>query len=237
MAQMQPNYPLMTSSVNEIIIKPLIDKYGEENVVWPIVLIANDQIDSYLYEVNKECTINLETDNRPISQSGKLSYSTDYRDQNRILKPSSTKLNELISNEYESSYKAILKSEVFNSVDLDYVWKNNNGWKGLELTTMWMPFKDLNETERLIKMMHRRPSWQGSNGPHGIRTLIDASVDLNLDYWMACVNTKDRVSNNLKTDGNVYRFPLTHANVDRLLKGEAPLNSHFDTFDEFINWL
>lgn len=237
MAQMKPNYPHMTSSVNDVFINPLIEKYGNENVIWPIVFIKDDAIHSYLYEVNADNSLNTQEDNRPISNSDKTSFFADYTSDPRILTPESKELSAVIDEDNTCCYDFSLKSDEFNTVDLDYVWQTSDGWKAIELTTLWMPLSSKKEAERLVKMFKRRPSWKGAKGPHGIRRLIQASSDLNLDYWMICVNSKKGVSNDLVTDGNVFGFPLTDSNIDRILKGEAPENSRFGSFAKFLDWL
>ena len=235
--QMNPNYPYMTSGVNNIFTEPLIEGYGLNNVIWPIVLIRSNNIHSYLYEVNGQCNINSQTDNRPSSHSNLTNFFVDYTEDPRSIIPPSDELIELISDNYNTSYEAVVKSDNFNSVDLDYAWKIGDKWKAMEFTTLWMPLKNKAEAERLIKMFVRRPSWRGPNGPHGIRTLINASIDLKIDYWMVCANSVKGVSNDLVTDGNAFWFPLNHENIDRILKGFAPVNSEFGTFEELIAWL
>lgn len=235
--QMKPNYPYMTSGVNNIFTEPLIERYGAVNVIWPIVLIRDNNIHSYLYEVNSLCNINRLTDNHPISQAGLTNFYVDYTKNPRDIIPPSKELEELTLGEFNTSYKAILGPTNFNSVDLDYVWKCGENWKAMEFTTLRVPLKNKQEAERLVKMFDRRPSWQGQNGTHGIRTLIDASADLELNYWMVCANSVNGVSNELVTDGNAYWFPLTHENIDRIMKGDAPIDSEFGTFKELIEWL
>jgi len=54
---------------------------------------------------------------------------------------------------------------------------------------------------------------------------------------MACVNTKGKVDNNIKEDGNAYWFELNADQVDRLSKGLIPLNGHFGTFQDLLQFL
>lgn len=237
MAQMKPRYPFMTSAVNELFTKPLISKYGENNVIWPIVLIKDNKIDSYLYESSIHCTINSVYDFRPTSKSNINSFDLNYEKQPRVIKPTSNELNELIKDEYTCSYDCVVNSPTLSSVDLDYTWFDGSNWKAIELTTLWVPLSSKTEAERLVKMFTRRPSWKGNKGPHGMRKLIDSASDLNLNYWMVCVNSIKGVSNSIVTDGNAFRFPLTHENIDRILNGDAPTDSVFSTFHELIEWL
>ncbi|WP_370032443.1 hypothetical protein [Flavobacterium sp. 28YEA47A] len=228
----------MTSSVNELFISPLVKKYGEENVVWPIVLIKNKTSNSYLYEKSEHCSINSPDDNRPTSASGKKSIFLDYSvKENRHIIPDTPELNVLTGKEFSCSYDCILNNEEIVSVDIDYVWNTGDKWKAIELTTLWMPLKSEEEAIRLVKMFTRRPSWNGPHGPHGIRTLIDASNDLGLEYWMICVNSEKGVSNNLVVDGNACGFPLTHDNIDRILRQNTPEDFRFGSFNKLIEWL
>ena len=236
MPQMNPNYPQMTSSVNEHITEPLIEKYGCQNVIWPIVLMSDSTIHSYLYEVNDICTINSIDNNRPESATGIQSVFIDYTAKPREIIPLNEGLIEIIDEKFSNSYEAILSSKTFNSADLDYIWLTENGWKGMEFTTFYKSFFNRGEAERIIKMMNRRPSWQGKNGPHAIRMLISAAIDLGVSYWMICVNTKG-VSNDIVVDGNAYGFPLNNENVDRLIKGQIPLDAKFGPFKKLIDWL
>ena len=236
MPQMTPNYPYMTSSVNEVFIKPLVDKYGSKNVIWPIVLIKDDRINKYLYEINNINNINGINDNRPESSISIPSYLIDYSSVPRRILPDDGILNNLIDKTYSCSYEYITQVEGYFSVDLDYVWYLKR-WKGIELTTLWMPLKNKYEAERLIKMFSRRPSWNGPNGPHGIRKQIAAANDLKIDYWMVCVNSEKGVSNSIVISGNAFWFKLTNENINRILNKEAPVNSIFGTFDELLAWL
>ena len=237
-AQMIPNYQFMTSLGSEYLTQPLIEKYEFENVIWPIVLIENNTISGYIYEINQLFKLNHEDDNRPTSISRKPSYLIDYVSKPRRILPNSNDLKPFIAEQFNCSYDFILTSEKFATVDIDYAWKTQQGnWKGLELTTVWMPLNTRLEAERLVKMFTRRPSWRGAAGPHGLRKLINAATDLNIQYYMAVVNSINKVSNNLNTDGNAFWFPLTHANVERILANTPPANSNFGTFKELIEWL
>lgn len=237
MAQMSPSYPFMTSQVNEIFVNPLVGKYGFENVIWPIAIVEKNLINCYIYEVNSTCSINSKDDNRPSSKANLINYFVDYTSEPRVIIPPFEKLVPFIDNSFQCSYDFIVKSDEFQSVDIDYVWFNKSYWKAIELTTVWKPLSSKEEAERLVKMFNRRPSWGGASGAHGIRTLINASVDLSLDYYFVVVNSKDGVSNNLDTNSNAFWFPLNHENVDRILQGHAPINSEFSNFSDLTNWL
>ena len=234
---MNPKYPLMTSSVNRVISNPIIEKYGFENIIWPIVVIKDNKIHSYLYEKSDFCNINSIDDNRPSSISFKKTFFIDYTKQELKIYPKSNDLLEFVAKGMKCSYDRDLSMTSYNTADLDYVWKVNNKWKAIEFTTLWMPLFSKAESERLVGLFNRRPSWKGSNGPHGMRKLIDAAHDLDIEYWMVCANSKKGVSNNIITSGNSFWFKLTHDNIDRILKGYPIVNSHFGSFTDLIDWL
>lgn len=235
--QMFPNYQYMTSVGNKHIVQPLIDKYGFRNVIWPIVIIKDNAVELYIYEKNLAFDLNNENDNRPVSSTNLGSYFIDYTTDPRIILPPFTELDPFVSNTFKCSYDFILTRSDYASVDIDYAWLTPNGWKAIEATTVWMPLSNKQEAERLVRMFTKRPSWQGSNGPHGIRKLISAVNDLSLNYYMVVVNSVNKVSNDIKTNGNAFWFRLTDLNIDRILSGYAPENSLFGTYNDFLEWL
>ena len=54
---------------------------------------------------------------------------------------------------------------------------------------------------------------------------------------MACVNTRNGVSNDIIVDGNAYWFELNADQVARLSKGLVPRNGHFGKFQDFLQSL
>lgn len=72
------------------------------------------------------------------------------------------------------------------------------------------------------------------NYTHMMKKLIEAAGDLDLDYWMLVVNSKKGVSNDIKTDGNAFCFRLNRNNLNRLMKGKAPKDSYFGSFEEVV---
>ena len=235
-AQTSPKYAEVTSVANPIVLRTLTEKYHGTNVVWPIVLIQGNSIVSYLYERSKKNTINNSDDSRPRSSSGLGSHFIDYSSDPRRIIPMNALLKPFVSPEFTCSYDYVVNSP-YSTVDIDYAWKKENQWKGIELTTFWMEFTSQNRAEDLISKLHRRPSWQGPEGPHGLRKIVEAAQDLGISLHMVCVNTVEKVSNQFRTDGNVYRFPLSPAQIDRLVKGAVPEKGVFSTFAEFLEWL
>lgn len=237
MPQTIPSYGHMTSSVSKLITEPLINKYGSLSVVCPIVIIKNGEIAFYIYEATKFSMVNQINSNRPKSAAKIVNYFNDYTVTPRIIFPPVEFLKEFISPPFSCNYEFILQQDQYNSVDIDYVWFNGTIWKGIELTTLYVPLKDKAEAERLVKMFVRRPSWQGINGPRAIYKLIDAAGDLGIEYYFVLVNSDKGVSNSFVTSGNSYWFPLTRENIGIIFHGSAPLNGQFGTFVEMLNWL
>jgi len=239
--QNSPRYPHVTSAASSIIVNTLKSKYGAGNVVWPIVLIRDEKIIGYLYERNDRNTVNAERDRRPKSKAGRPSFFVDYTTTPRRVIPPASFLEPFIAPEYQSSYDYVTNSNSpYSTVDLDYVWwVQGSGWKGLELTTFSSKFYSRARAEELIRQLHKkRPTWQGPEGPRALRKIVEASDDLGIDLFFVCVNTVGKgVSNRYKTDGNVYWFPLTHDQIDRLVRGDLPVDANFDSFSAFLQWL
>lgn len=236
MAQTSPSYSNATSKSEKPIIDALIKKYGFSNVTWPIVLIENDRTIAYLYEKNSKNNINLEMDSRPGSKAHLFSYYLNYMKIPRESLPQEPFLQQFLKPEYSCSYDYIVNSP-FSTVDLDYVWYNGSNYKGFELTTFWVDFSSHAKALDLISKMNRRPSWQGPNGAHAFHRIVDSASDLGVDYYLVCANTVSRVGSDLKTNGNVCVFQLTHRQVELIQNGYPPENSKFMTFTDFLKWL
>lgn len=238
MPQTNPTYGYATGKSEKPIVDALINKYGFPNVTWPIVLTENDKTKAYLYEKNKKNKINNETDNRPESKSQLLSYYLDFTQKPHVSIPEAKFLEPFMQAQYTCSYDYIVKDESpFSTVDLDYVWFNGSSYKGFELTTFYMDFCSHERARELISQMRKRPSWQGPEGAHALHKIVDSAKDLGVDYYVVCANTVDKVGSDLKTNGNVCLFALTHEQVDLIQSGCAPQNTIFMTFKEFLNWL
>ena len=100
-----------------------------------------------------------------------------------------------------------------------------------------MDFSSHARALELISKMGRRPSWRGPEGARAFHKIVESAEDLGVDYYVVCANTISNVGSDLKTNGNVCIFSLTHEQVDLLESGKAPNNSRFMSFREFINWL
>jgi len=237
MSQTRPTYGHMTSSVNRLITEPLIKKYGHLNVVNPIVVVKEGAVAFYLYEVTLTSSVNKPNSNKPESLDGIQHYFIDYESSPRRVSPPSKLLDEFMQPKFACCYDFILQQEIYNSVDIDYVWFSGEKWKAMELTTVYTPLTNQAEAERLVKMFYRRPSWTGISGPRAIYTLIEAAADLSLEYYFVIVNSARGVSNELVVDGNAYWFPLTKENVERIVGKSVPLNGRFGPFSEMLSFL
>lgn len=235
-AQTVPTYGIATGKSEEPIVKELVLKYQLENIVWPIVLSQNSSTKTYLYERNSKNIINNIDDVRPKSKSGISETFMNYASNPRIIAPYRNELSEFIDMRYSCSYDYITTSP-FSTVDLDYVWHTPAGWKGFELTTFYVEFNNKDRAANLVSKINRRPSWRGPNGAHALYKVVEASSDLSIDYYMVCVNTVSKVGSDIKTDGNVFYFPLTNSQIERLSKGLPPSDAEFCAFDDFLEWL
>jgi hypothetical protein len=235
-AQAIPTYAIATGKPEEPIVKELIRKYGYAQISWPIILSEGDKTIAYLYEINSKNKTNSYSDIKPNSQSGIPSHLIDYTVVPRVISPHSSYLSDFISDRYSCSYDYITSSP-YSTVDLDYVWLDERNFKGFELTTFWMDFYNKQRAGQLVSKMNRRPSWQGPNGAHALHKIVDATIDLGIDYYMVCVNTVSKVGSEIKTNGNVYFFRLTHDQINRLFNGQEPLDAQFCSFENFLNWL
>lgn len=235
MPQTPPNYPYMTSLSNDFITTYLVNKYGFHNVIWTIVWMKRDESRAYLYERNELSKINHPDDNRPNSKSGLKNVFIDFTKEypNQGVNENSKIINE----DYQNSYEYVLQNNDTNTVDLDYVWFDGKKWKGIELTTWYVPFESKDKALELIKKINRRPSWKGSKKAHGTKKIVLASRDLQVDFKMLCVNTKGGVSNDILEDGDALIFPLTIDNIELLLKGKEPSDVEFGALKDILKQL
>ena len=235
MPQTPPTYSHMTSLSNDFITTYLVNKYGFHNVVWTIIWMQRDEIRAYLYERNELNKINHPDDNRPNSKSGLRKAFIDFTKEypNQGVNENSN----LVTEDYPNSYGYVLQSDNTNTVDLDYVWYDGEKWKGIELTTWFVPFESKDKALELVKKINRRPSWKGVNRAHGTKKIVLASKDLEVEFKMLCVNTNGGVSNDILEDGNALIFPLTIDNIELLLKGKEPSNTEFGALKDILNKL
>lgn len=234
-AQTTPTYTFATGKPEKPIVDALITKYGARSITWPIIVSQRDISLTYLYEKSISNAINQPGDTRPSSRSGIPTSEIDYTVSPRTSAGGVLPIN-ILDAKYTCSYHYI-PSSPYNTVDLDYVWHNGSGFKGFELTTFFVKFETQANALRLISMMNRRPSWQGPAGAHALHKIVDSADDLSIDYYMVCVNTVSKVGSDILTDGHVLFFKLTHEVAEQISAGQAPKDSSFMTFDDFLDWL
>ncbi len=236
MQQAEPLHPNVTAHVNPIILDYLRNTYGDINVCWPIVWLIGNQPQWYTFELTNHCNANLENGNRPNSISGLNRYFIDYTSNPRRIIPHNPQLIPSIAPEYTCSYDYMIEQGAgFGTVDINFVWRRDNQWHALDLTTFYRPFTNRTEAERIIGYLRRRPTWRF--GVQAINSQIDAAQDLGcVRYIMGCVNTLSRnVSDRINTNGNAYWFPLNTNNVQNILNRRAPDNAIYGTFQDFLN--
>lgn len=236
-AQAKPHYLEATKTSDPIIVKELCERYGYNNVIWPIVLSKNETTICYYYERNFDRLINSKDDNRPSSSEHRDCFYIDFTVNPRLIFPRNELFVPFIDAKYKCSYDYIIDSP-YSSVDLDYAWKRKNDkWVGMELTTFYLNFINQSKAEDLIMKFNRRPSWQGKAGAHALRRIVAAAEDLGIEYYLVCVNTVSKVGSEIKTNGNVYFFRLNNKQIDKLVEGEIPKNAVFCSFGDFLEWL
>ena len=238
MGQVEPTYNHMTSRANPVILEHLGQRYGSDNVCWPIAWLAGSSIQFYTFERTKYCDINTPSGKRPSSITSKSCHIVDYLATPRRIDPHNPVLIPSIQKGFERSYDYVQQQSAFNTIDLDYVWFTGRVWIALELTTFWFRFDTRAIAEDKVCKMNRRQSWRGKEGPHGLLSQIEAARDLNCHHYiMGCVNTPKGVENKILTDGNAYWFNLDKNQVGLLVKGKVPNNAKFDTFGNFLESL
>jgi hypothetical protein len=229
----------MASGANPLVESYLIEKYGADNVCWIIIWLTarDDEIKLYTTELNKSRATNTKNGNRPTGSSLGLHF-VSYIEPRTILPPEPL-LTPSIANAYDCSYDYILKSGQtdFVTLDIDYVWRRDGEWRGLELTTWYTAFTNKARAEQLISTMKTRPSWKGKHKSTALLKILEATKDLGLsDYMMCCVNTVGR-SNIIAPDAKAYWFAITPREIARLSNGRPPENGTLGTFKDFLGTL
>ncbi len=237
--QLQPTYKNSINKIEKPIVEKLKSKYGNSKVLNIIVLSEENITKFYVYERNNINTINNYNDKRPYSIKKIQNVYLDYKSDPRLVLPNLEKFTPLIKTKYSSLSDYMLSSDnkKYITVDLDYVWYTGKSWKGFELTTFYVSFRNKSHAESLVSKMNRRPSWQGKSGAHAMRKILNSAKDLSINYFMVCINTLGRVGSRIKEDGNVYYFPLTDFNISTLESGKPPSNAIFSTYKEFLDFL
>ena len=238
MQYQRPNYPEATGQPPGFLSERLIEKYGTENVVWPVILgrrQGDESTVAYIYERNHENQVNSPQDNRPNSRTGIPNVFLDYTDEERQL-PQDTprELLPLFGKEFERSYDFIQQQgNALYTVDIDLMWNCEGQWRALEFTTYNEKFTSEARAEHLLSTMNRRPSWQKGN-QEALRAIVEAADDLSASLRMVAVNTTEGVNQGHLLSGNAYWFPLSHAQINRLASGRIPEDGRFGPVSQFL---
>ena len=239
MPQNIPSYPNATGKTEQIIIDNLYLKYPKNNIIH-ITALSNDRNTiNYVLEKNKTNQINSIENNNPTSFKSIPFIYLDYTLNPRISFPEHIIYKKFVNLQFDSLYEYMLSNhnQSLNAVDLDYVWKGNSGWKGFELTTFYIPFRNENHARYLISQMKKRPSWQGKYGSRAFRKILDCAKDLNIDYYVVCMNTTNKVGSELDINKKVCIFKLDYQQINSLELGYTLHDFKFVSYDEFIKWL
>lgn len=242
MQYQRPTYPEATGRAPRFLVERLVEKYGAENMVWPVIL-GNRQGDNatiaYIYERNYQNQINSAQDTRPTSNRGVPNVFLDYLSRERQLpQDAPQELTALFGSAFNRSYDYIQEQgETLFTVDIDLMWNREEEWRALEFTTYHNQFTTLQRAESLISTMYRRPSWRTGEGAVALHRIVEAAEDLNADLRMVAVNTTQGINESYRTDGNAYWFPLSHSQIERLANGQVPENGRFGTVARFLDAL
>lgn len=232
--QTKPSYPSQIGKIEHEVLKILNKNYIKENIGNVICLFRKDVSDPIAYII-EENELNLNYKNFPQSAKRIPFLEINLSSSTKKIKPAlgSIPLDKI--KKYSSLSGFILSNEntEFISIDIDYIFKTNKGWKGFEFTTFYMPFKSKEVAERLISKMNRRPSWRGPNGARALRNILTCSQDLKVDLFLVAANTVGRVGSKIDIDGNCYVFKLSDQQIDNLENGKPPINGNFGKFKDF----
>ena len=235
MPQAIPSYINSIGKIETDISINLSRKYGYKNILNIICFgkIINNRTAFYILEKNE---INVGFKNLPKSKKNIPFVFLDLKSGTRKLYPNYKELQFLIDDEYKSLMEFTLskKNNDYYTIDIDYVFKGLNSWKGFEFTTFYMPFKNKYEAERLISKINRRPSWKSIHGARSLKRIVNDCEDLDIDLYMVCANTLGKVGSKLNLAGNCYIFKLSIDQINNLEKGKPPTNGILCPFKEFI---
>lgn len=249
MAQQPPIYPNMAVAPHGAISVYLGTRY-QNNLLWPVIWYRannNLQIESITFETNARNTTNTYvTAANPIIQAiNTPTYRMDYQPPNNriaILNALQTPnyLNAAVSPNFSDSYQ-FSSSFVHNTygistVDVDYLWQNNQGIQALEVSTFYMPMYDRQRAIQLVQhFINQRAARPGA---HQFALLSSAAQNIfNANMRMVFVNTAGRNTTQLLPNSNVIWFDLNQQQAQRMHNGQLPLNMTFEPLQAFLTRL
>lgn len=236
MGQTKPSYPNEINKIDKNIKEVLFQKYSINKVCNIICLFKQNEFPSYYFLEKNE--LNLKTTKLPKSKRKIPFVRIDLTSNNKIIHPNYEELSflKLITHQNLSDYILSEQNKFYNSIDLDYVFLSNKGWIGFEFTTFYMKFTNKKEAERLISKINLRPSWK-TNGALALKNIYKCSIDLDINFFLVCANTIDKVGSKIDIKGNCYIFKLNYDEITRLENGLGPSKGVFCKFSELCGVL
>jgi len=221
-----PNYPTMSGGVHPEIYNYLKDKYGRENVCWPLIAydLQTQQVQGILYEVNRGNRVN-ESITKPFFGSMAFpEYKLDYSSSHRSMVPIPlghqipwTGPPDILGPQYESSYEFVTKHGGLNTIDIDYAWHGSNGSLfGLETSTFYMKMNTKSYAEHLVQqVIEKRLSRKGA---HHLNVLTHVAWKVGIKMSLVFFNVLGH-SNTILTEGHVYSILLDTNTAQKLHSG------------------
>ena len=221
-----PNYPTMSGRVHPEIYDYLIDRYGRENVCWPIIAydLQTQQVHCILYEVNQENRVNESITKPFFGPVAFPEYRLDYNSSPRSKAPIPlghqipwTGPLDILAPQYQCSYEFVTKHGGLNTVDIDYAWHGSDGRSfGLETSTFYMKMNTKSYAEHLVQqVIDKRLSRKGA---HHLNVLAQVASKIGIKMSLVFFNVLGH-SNAILTKGYVYSIPLDTDAAQKLHSG------------------
>lgn len=215
----------MAGGVHPELYKYLAAKFGHENVCWPIVAydLNTQKIQGILFEVNQRNQVNSHITHAFFDSKNFPEYKLDYQRIPRQTTPFPLDHSipwrgprEILCPEYKSSYEYVVKNRDLNTIDLDYSWRHNACFFGLETTSFFMKMKTEAYAEHLVKqVIEKRLSRKGA---HHLNILAQIAEKNSITMSLVFLNVVEH-TNLVVTDSYVYLIPLTVENASKLHSG------------------
>ena len=246
MQYQRPIYPNAIGKTPGFLLDRLLQRYGQENVVWTVVIGRQGGVNetvAYLFERNATNQVNRPDDNRPVSRSGIPNVFLDYTASERQLSANAPReLEQLLDREFRSSLEFINKGggRYYFTVDIDVLWRTDKGWRSLEITTFYSLFYSEQRAEFLSTEIHKRTTWKGPAGPIGMRRTVQATEDLGATKYLLMLNSTggpNHPNQGYLSNGNAYWFPLTQDQITRIVRRQVPIGGQFGTVSQLLEWV
>lgn len=236
MPQPPANYPGMTTVQCPELLEYLTNRYGRENVRWPVIFYqaGNMQPLWLTFEVNQRNTTNAGMTGRFFEQGALPEYFIDYTSSPRQVIPLTSQPwpdppgSAIIAPRHSSSYNYIESRDnrSLNTIDIDYVWKQANGQHFmLELSTFWVRMVNVEKAVWLVQQAIKKRF--AAAQAHHLRILARVARLQGITLSLVFVNVVDKGSNEIFTAGNVFVIPLSEEIADSIHRGEFPARYQF----------